>query len=474
MTLLGRLPGRGEIAAAGTGILLVFLAVLAVGRVGAQLTFALLLGTATFVGFVAGFAFAPHIFVAATIAYFALLPTLQAFFPSIPEGSKELLVAAAVVAAAGLLLRRRGTRLDSTLLILLGLVFGLYVVNIGGGLSGETGHGIAWFHGTRLLAEPLCLFVFGVSVRDPHRTLRWAVAALLGVCLINALYGILQQAIGVPGLRQLGYHYGAEIREISGHVRSFGTLGEPFAYAGLLLLGLVTTLLWYRRSLFVTAALALLGLGLFFSYVRTAALIAVALLALAAARLGRARYAILLMLAALAGAAAVFAAASQKTETRSVQVNPTTYLTLNGRTNIWKATLSSPSDWVFGRGVGATGTASQRAARALASRATKKSSGGSIVDSSYFAVIADVGVLGLGILVTFFATLIARARVAALQGQRSGWLAMGLLSATLLDALTRESFVGFPTAYISLVVVGIAWATWREGPKEEAPVPGIP
>lgn len=464
MTLLERLPGRGELVAAGAGIVLTFIAVLAVERVGAELTFALMLGSFTFVAFVAGFAFVPHVFVSATVAYFALLPTLQTFVPSGLEGTKELIIAAAVVAAVGLFIRRHATRLDSGVLLLLGLIFGLYVVNLGGALTGETGHGIAWFHGVRLFAEPLCLFVFGATARNPHKTLKWSVAALIGACVVNAFYGLLQQAIGVAGLMGVGYRYGAEVRQVSGHLRSFGTLGEPFSYAGLLLLGVATLLLWYRRSIFVTLALAAVGVGLFFSYVRTAALIAVALLSLAAARLGHGRYAVLLMLAAVTGAAAVFATASQSTATRSVQVNPTTYLTLNGRTNIWKSTLNSPADWMFGRGVGATGTASQRATRALASRNTKRLKGGSVVDSSYFAVIADVGVLGLTIVVAFLARVFARARAAAFGGQRSGWLAMGLLTVTVLDALTRESFTGFPTAYISLLVIGVAWSTWTEEP----------
>jgi hypothetical protein len=471
VTVFDRLPARGDLVAAGAGVFLTFGATLAVQRNGASSTLVLMFGAGLFAAFVAGFAFAPHIFVAAAVATFGLLPAAETFFPSSLEGSKELFVAAALFATIGLVIRRRGTRLDTPLLVLLGLLFGLYVVNLGGAISGETGHGDAWFHGVRLLAEPLCLFVFGTSVRHPHRTLRWGVGALLVVSIGNAVYGIFQQALGVAGLQSLGYDYGAQIREISGHVRSFGTLGEPFAYAGLLLLGLATLLLWYRGSALLGVAGAVLAFGLLFSYVRTAALIAVALIALAAARSGHARYAFLLMLAALAGAAVLFIGASNKTQDRSVQITPNTYLTLNGRTNIWKATLSSPADWLVGRGVGATGTASQRAGRSLGGGSSGTSSGGSVVDSSYFATIADVGILGLAILIAFFVRLFDRARVVARQGQRSGWLAIGLLAVTLLDAMTRESFVGFPTAYIAMLLVGIAYATWVEEPPEHAALP---
>jgi O-antigen ligase len=467
VTVLGRLPARGELATAGTGIFLTFLATLMVQREGAELAFALMLGSAVFVAFVAGFAFVPHVFVPLALAYFALLSPLETFvFPSGFGGTKDLITFAAVVAAVGLVLRRRTIRLDAGVLLLLGLVFGLYFVNIGGALTGETGHGAPWFHGIRLFAEPLCLFVFGASVRNPHKTLRWSVVALVAVAVVNAAVGLFQQAVGVERLLSAGYDYGSEVRQFSGHLRSFGTVGEPFSYAGLLLLALAALLLWYRRSAVVTLAVAVLAVGLYISYVRTAAFIAVALLALAAARRGHGRYALLLMLAAVAGAAIVFASASQRTATRSVQLNPTTYLTLNGRTNIWTSTLNSSADWMFGRGVGATGTASQRATRGLTSSTAETRGGGSVVDSSYFAVIADVGVLGLAILIAFFARIIEKARAAAREGGRSGWLALGLLTATLLDALTRESFTGFPTAYMALLVIGVAWATWIEA---EAP-----
>lgn len=467
MTLLQRLPARGDLLFAGMGSLLTFGAALAVQQHGARATFALMLGTAAFVGFVAGFAFVPYIFVPIAIGYFALLPTLETFvLPTGFGGTKDVITFAAAVATVGLGIRRRNVRIDLGTAVLLGLVIGLYVVNIGGGLTGESGHSIAWFHGVRLFGEPLILFLFGTSVRSPHKTLRWSVAALLGAALVNSFYGLIQQGLGVGGLLKAGYRYGDQVRQISGHVRSFGTVEEPFSYAAIILLGLVALLLWYGRSRLIVAAAALLGLGLLFSYVRTAALIALALIALASARLGHVRYAVILMLAAVAGAALVFAAASGRTATRSVQVNPTTYLTFNGRTNIWKSTLNSPADWVFGRGVGATGTASQRATRSLGSSSGKPTKGGSIVDSSYFAVIADVGVVGLALLIGFFVRIFLKARAAARDDERSGWLAMGLLTIMLLDALTRESFTGFPTAYIGLMLVGVAWAAWTEKPPD--------
>jgi O-antigen ligase len=462
-----RLPARGDLLAAGAGVFLTFGAMLAVQRNGAGATLVLMFGAGAFATFIAGFAFAPHIFVSLAVAYFAFLPAIERFLPTGLGGTKDVVTLAAGCATVGLLLRRRTLRLGTPDVLLLGLLLGLYVVNIGGALTGETGHGVAWFHGVRLFMEPLILFVFGTSVRFPHRTLRWVVATLTVVCVANALFGLLQQALGTNGLLNIGYTYGAEVREISGHVRSFGTMAEPFSYAAFLLLGAAALLVWYRRNPLVVLALAIVAVGLVASYVRTAALIAAALLAIAATQRGYGRFALPLLLAAVAAAGILFASASRETATRSVQVNPTTYLTLNGRTNIWTSTLNSSADWMFGRGVGAAGTASQRATRGLSSRAPNRVKGGSIVDSSYFAVIADIGIVGLGLFLAFFARVFQQARLAAKRKRASGWLALALLTVTLLDAVTRESFTGFPTAYVSLLVIGVAWATWHEEPEAE-------
>lgn len=466
MSLLARLPGRADVFVAASGLVFTLLAVLTVGQNGAEETLAALLGLMVFGAFIAGFAFKPHVFVPLAIVYFASLSLLEVFSGAQLGASKDLITIAAGIATVGLLLRRGSSRLDAGAMLLLGLVFALYVVNLGGAISGETGHGAPWFHGVRLFAEPLVLFIFGTSVRSPHKTLAWSVWALVGVCVANALYGLLQQALGLGGLFSLGYQYGVEVRQIAGHIRSFGTVGEPFSYAGLLLLGICALLLWYRSSLLVWIGLGLVTLGLLVSYVRTAALIGVALLGVAAAQRGRGRYAVPLTLAAIAGAVAVFASASQDHATRSVQLNSTTYLTLNNRTNIWKYTLNSSADWLVGRGVGATGTASQRASRSLVGREVSKKRGGSVVDSSYFVVIADIGLIGLAMLLALFGKVFLKARAAARLGERSGWLAIGLLTVTVLDALTRESFTGFPTAYISMLLIGVCWATWVEKPPE--------
>ena len=44
----------------------------------------------------------------------------------------------------------------------------------------------------------------------------------------------------------------------------------------------------------------------------------------------------------------------------------------------------------------------------------------------------------------------------------TGWVAVALLIALLLDVLTRASFIGFPTAFLALFLVGVSLAAARE------------
>ncbi|MDQ3822259.1 MAG: hypothetical protein M3321_03350 [Actinomycetota bacterium] len=463
---------RFDVAAVGLGGLATAFAVLSVERVGAPLALGLLLGATALVGIVLAYIAVPHVAVAATIPFFAVLPTLRVFVDPLVGGTKDLVVFAAVVAAGILFFRRRAGRqpwlADWSVLVVGAFLLALYVANVGGYLSGETGHGAAWFHGVRLLGEPLALLLVGLSLRDPRRTLRWGAISLAATTVAIALFGLVQQALGVNRLMDLGYTYGTEVREAYGVLRSFGTLSEPFSYAGFLLLGLATVLLWGRRGRLVYLAAPLVSIGLVVSFVRTAALIALAVLGLALARRGHVRFALFLVLTSAVAAATIFAIGSQETSTRLVEVSPNQYLTLNGRTTLWQEQLGTArSNWVFGRGVGATGTASQRAEATLTgARAEGGEEGGSPVDSAYLATVADVGLVGLALLLALFGRLVLLAWRAAERGESSGWLALGVLTVLLLDALTRDSLTGFPTAYIGLLLVGVALATWR---SEAAP-----
>jgi hypothetical protein len=54
------------------------------------------------------------------------------------------------------------------------------------------------------------------------------------------------------------------------------------------------------------------------------------------------------------------------------------------------------------------------------------------------------------------------ARGYAFQGADEAWLALAVLAAMLIDALTRSSFIGFPSAFLEMLVLGIALSAARE------------
>jgi hypothetical protein len=469
-----------DLVAVALGAFMTLSAIMFVGRYGAGIGLGLTVGACLFVCVVAGFVLLPHVFVSGTIAYFVLLPTFKVFVSNLLGGTKDVISFAALSAALILFVERRAARqrwpIDQAVLVLLAFVVGLYVLNIGGNLSGESGYGLRWFHGVRLFVEPLSLLVVGLSLREPRRTYRWATTAVVWSALVCALYGIFQQTLGIDRLLRMGYDYGSYVRAIGGHLRSFGTLEEPFSYAGYLLIGIAVLMLRGRVRPFSLAILGLVSVGLVFSFVRTALVIAIALLGLALARRGNARLAITFVLVAVIAGATFFALAFDVSSQRSVRVSPTQYLTLNGRTNIWSSALGHKrSNWLLGRGVGAVGTASQRAADKLTGASTKtgtaSAKSGTVVDSGYLAAATDIGFVGLAILLLLLMRLLMLGWREASAGQASGWVVLGVLTVILLDALTRESLTGFPTAYVGMLVVGLGLsaAAAARGEAEASP-----
>lgn len=450
---------RGAVVAGGV-VLTVVLSTL-VGRQGLTLKSEALFAVCVFLVLVAGFVAVPWSMVAGLIPLFAVLPTLKVFVSPTIGAVKDVVSLAAITAAAIVLLRRRVARrpsgVDGAIALLAGVLFAIYAINLGGLLTGQTGHGAPWYQGVRLFFEPLALLIVGLALPSPERTMRAATRALLASAGAIAVFGVAQQALGVPRLLSLGYVYGDQVRQIGGRLRSFGTLGEPFTFASFLLLALAVLLLRSRRlGPGSYALLAVLGVGLFVSYVRTAALIGLAVGGLAMARRGQGLAAGLLMTVAVAVACAAFVFASEASSTRAVPLNATTYVTLNGRAAVWQEQLGNARYWVFGRGVGAVGTAAQRARESLIGRRQANSAtGGTVVDSGYLALIADVGVFGLVVLILLFGRIVVLARRAG-AGSDNRWIALGLLLVMLIDALSRESFTAFPTAYIGMLMVGLA------------------
>jgi O-antigen ligase len=458
---------RGDVIAfvIGSGIMLA----VAVGTVreGTKLGVGSFLVVAAFLVVLAGWVFAPHLVVAVSIPLFAAIPAAKVLVTPWIGPVKDLVT----LAAAGAILinvlqreRRPGApHVDQWLITLVAAFVGLYVVNVGGGLSGAQ-HGIAWAQGVRLIAEPFILLTAGLTLSHPRKTLNLAVASLIATGSVVALYGIYQQRLGGSQLVSLGYSYNDQVRTIGGRLRSFGTLDDPFAYAAFLLLALSAALFWMRRGPLKAACMSLITIGLLLSYVRSALVIFIALVALWLLRAKRLTLGLLLLAASAAAALALLFAVAGANETRSVRTGPNAYLTLNGRTTVWATVFAAPSKIPFGLGVGKVGTAAERAQFGVTANPDKARKKTTAVDSGYFATVADVGMVGLVIFIALFGRLVVQGIAATRQLAVAGWLVLGWLTVLLTDAVTRASFTGFPTAFLGMLLVGVGIAASAEPP----------
>lgn len=473
MSLLRLRHNAAELAAPLLGAAVTVLAAYLSVRMGAEVGVGVVLGCALFVIAVAGFVAYPHIAVAGTILLFSLIPMLKVFVASEMGAVKDVVVAAAVVAAVIVYAFERRP-IDRTILILVSLLLFMYVVNVG------SGQDAAWAQGLRLVSEPILLLMVGLTLTDPRRTLRYALGALVLTACVVAAYGLFQQVVGKYTLVDWGYSFDSQVRSLyGGQLRSFGTLDDPFTYASTLLLGFIGVLFWLRGGPLAWAAGFLILAGALVSFSRAAALVLIGLAGLALARKGYLVSAVLVVGATVV-AGAVLLVNATGTEARtypgttaggSTDAAASANVILNGRISAWEAALGDdPSDWVFGRGVGQVGTAAERSTYTFTSPGDDAGTGQSeAVDSGYLATIADVGLVGLLVLLGLFAKLLTLAAHAARRGLLAGWVAMALLVALLLDALTRAAFTGYPAAYLSLLVVGIALAAAEDEAESPAP-----
>ena len=463
-----------DLAPLGLGAAVTLLAALEAAHGGAVLSLGPLLGLLLFMLLLAGYVTAPHVAVAFTIPFFIVLPMVKTLVTPTVAPTKDIMIGAAALATGVAIVQRKRVRtstpVDQGVVVAALLLMGMYFVNIGAGITGVGRFGLGWFHGVRLVWEPLLLMLFGLSVRDPRRTLRWALVSLIAASFGTALYGLAQQALGPSWLVAHGYSYGAQVRTTFGRLRSFGTLDETFDYATVLGFGLTGVLLWARRGVLTTSAGAIIAAGLLVSFVRGAAISVAALLALVLARKGHTSTAVLLLAAVAASAIAFVLAATRPTPGRVVQAGPSIYLTLNGRTRSWKEALGKPKNWAFGRGVGLYGTAAARAARPAVSLPSGTKPPTAAADSGYLATLSDVGLIGLALLLTLFGRIIVLFRRAIAHGEQLGWFGIGLVTVMLLDAALRSSFTGFPTADIVFLLVGltVAATTIRRGAGRRA------
>ena len=456
---------RADLPLLATGGVLTVLAALASLQIGGTESVGILLGVTCFFFAVGGFIAFPHITVAALIPTFALVPAIKVLAVPWIGPVKDAITLAGITAAAVLIVQRasEGHRQQGDFWVGAMVIFliGLYFVNLGGHLQRD----VAWAQGVRLISEPLLLLVVGFVIPEPRRVLRWGTVSLVITGVFVALVGIAQQAIGAERLVELGYSYSIQVRSIGDRLRSFGTMDEAFAYAAFLLLALVALIVGMRRTIPAFIAGVIIVLGVTFAYVRTAFVIGIALLGLWLWRNQRPTIAAFLLVVAVTAAAAILVWSSGGTEKTTVRAGPSLFLTINGRTEGWKVVLDDPRTWAVGKGVGEVGVAAERATYSV-TRRERDESDVSAVDSGYFALIADVGLIGLVVFLVLSARLFALAKHAVDRGRQEGWLAIGFLIVILLDAVTRDSFTGFPTAYLGMLLIGVSLAATREAEEK--------
>jgi hypothetical protein len=464
---VARLPlPRADLPLIAAGFALTALLALAATQVGEGLSLGLIVVLTIFFTIVTAFVVAPHIAMALTIPIFALIPMLKVLvFPWIGP-FKDMITIAAICAAGVLIVQRssqgRSQRGDFWVAAAAGLFATLYLVNVGG-----LDWNLAWTHGVRLALEPLALLLVGLTLSNSRRTLHWSMVSLIVTAVFVAIVGIAQQLLGEWALYDLGYSFRVQLRTYNDHLRSFGTLDEPFAYAAFLLLALASLLMWFRLGVYTLVAGSVIMTGLFFSFVRTALVVVLALGALWLARKGYTATSVFLMAVAAVSALVILIVSSTATETRTVRTGSSSFLTVNGRTEAWRLFLNDPKVWFLGHGVGKVGTAAERATYKL-TQDPHEASRQIAIDSGYFAVIADVGLLGLAAMMAIFGRLIIQARRFAIRGSPAGWLALGLIAVLMIDAVTRASFTGFPTAFLALLLAGLAIGAAIEGDPEAA------
>jgi O-antigen ligase len=465
----GRRPvvSTADLAVYLGAVLATLMAAYASVAMGANIGLGFVLVVAFFVACLLGFLLAPHIVVALMIPLFAFIPAAKVFLTPTIGPLKDLVTLAGAVATIVVLVfapgRARAQALpDGWVLVAVGLLLGLYVVNVGGG------HGAGWAQGLRLTSEPLVLLIAGLTLAGPKRTLRWAAGSLIGTACVVACYGLVQQLVGEWTLVSWGYSFSKQVRSYNGHLRSFSTFDDAFAYAAFLLFGLAAVFFWMRRGLLASACAFLIVCGLVASFVRTAILIVTALVGLWLARKGLSRPSVLVTAAAVIAMCSLLVTGAGATETRTYS-SETSNLTFNGRISAWKAALGPPSEWPFGRGVGKVGTAAYRGTYALAPGPKKKPEAAArAVDSGYLATIADVGLVGAAVLLAVLGRLIVLAWRGTHRGNRASWLALALIAVLMLDAVTRSSFTGFPTAFLGLLIVGLALSAAAADERDRA------
>ncbi|MGQ0802697.1 MAG: O-antigen ligase family protein [Actinomycetota bacterium] len=368
-----------------------------------------------------------------------------------PAGWKEalvLLVLAATFVAPDEARAESGRRLPHWVAVTgvfaaLGVVSALAV----GGTQGLVGVKVGFFY---LL---LALAVWRCPLDRTERDRLVTIIMVNGV--VTAAFGIVQQVLGHPTLNELGWEYNSTIRFASGFtLRSFSTFNQPFPFALFLMLAVLIGVPCAladpqrRRNRLFLLALPVIGAGLVFTVTRAAWLgIAVGITYIALTKFRS----LLIPLAHLVaiGIVALVLVTSYSAAFLSRSSS-------EERFDIWRQNTSAISSHPLGMGIGASGSAAEKAAEIEGEEVDILQP-----DNYYFKTALELGVIGLWLLVLLFVTTFSASHVAAhrLDGV-DGAFASGVAGSIL--AAAAVSFVAtyfeiFPLdAYFWLLLAVVA------------------
>ncbi len=130
--------------------------------------------------------------------------------------------------------------------------------------------------------------------------------------------------------------------------------------------------------------------------------------------------------------------------------------------------LAQPGKLIGGDGVGTTGAGLARSQVAGIIPTTRfappptaaQTQGGNLqsLNSSYLATLADIGIVGLLLLLFIALRVVVLAARRAAVGSSAAWTALGVAGLLFLDSTTRTSLTAFPFGYVGLYVLGSALA----------------
>lgn len=284
------------------------------------------------------------------------------------------------------------------------------------------------------------------------------VTIVFTVGLLNAVYGIAQQLLGVDTLVAFGYQYGQEVRTAGSMLRSFGTFNQPFPYGFYLmmtvLLATAVSLAEPRRvrSRVVFWCLPVLVVGMALSVVRASYIgLVVGLIAV-----GLIRYRRLLYVLAVGAIVAIpVALITVPRPTLATIFSSESYQT---RAQGWSAIWRSITDHPFGQGLGASGSAAEKLVAGtvqLPEHLRVRIDGDTALafglpyqpDNYYVKLLIELGPIGLWLFVTFLVSVLASA---VYTSRRALTIADSALAAGIGAVVAAAAVASFVSTYLEI------------------------